>query len=610
MLNDHSLLNLNNFSRLEQDSATLSLNGNSQVVLNSNSVWETRNRAIIIGHTLGYYINEQPPNRDLDMRYPLEVMSADATSLVLGDRISAFNSQLLFDTVEIIYRGTTCWDGIYFYDCRAPSIIRGEVTGIRAIYIHNSIVSIEYLWFIENGFIYADGRSSLSIENSIIEENYNGITAENSILQIQDTEITGNFGDFGVKIAYADALETTIKNTVISGNEGNGLQVDHGYVKVTDSMIAENSQWGVYNLSGNPITIEGETIIMDNGFSQIVSTQAGFPEFAQDPRNLSRPEVKKDAYTPGDLDQLLLHILPPYEDFIYAHNIEIDTLITTRFEPGLDSFSFERSLWSAAQILYNESIEYMLDGDYAPAYVGLREVIGLYPTEYQAKKALKMLPFIHKMLYSNSAYLYDFLGEIESEYLSTSLKEATALLDIYNRNYSSAISLYQDILSDPPNDLTKLLAELNLGYAYYQLVMSGSRYMPPELYEYPQTFAELQAFQKDIHNQILKLGQADDEVVIIPEITEFSLNSNYPNPFNPETTISFGLPFTTDVNLSIYNIKGQKVTTLINDKRPAGEHKITWNGTDDAGQSVSSGIYFYRLNTDRFTKTNKMVLLK
>ncbi len=85
----------------------------------------------------------------------------------------------------------------------------------------------------------------------------------------------------------------------------------------------------------------------------------------------------------------------------------------------------------------------------------------------------------------------------------------------------------------------------------------------------------------------------------------FSLVQNYPNPFNPTTEISFSLPSAADVKLEIYNIMGQRVTTLVNERLEAGEHIVQWDGSEAA-----SGVYFYRLQTDDFVGTKKMILLK
>jgi hypothetical protein len=90
-----------------------------------------------------------------------------------------------------------------------------------------------------------------------------------------------------------------------------------------------------------------------------------------------------------------------------------------------------------------------------------------------------------------------------------------------------------------------------------------------------------------------------------------SLAQNYPNPFNPTTTIAFTVKDQAQVNLKIYNVAGQLVKTLVNDVRTPGiTHVVSWDGRNNTGQSVSSGVYFYKLVTKDFTQTKKMVLLK
>lgn len=90
----------------------------------------------------------------------------------------------------------------------------------------------------------------------------------------------------------------------------------------------------------------------------------------------------------------------------------------------------------------------------------------------------------------------------------------------------------------------------------------------------------------------------------------FALHQNYPNPFNPETKISFSIPKDSKVELSIYNIKGQKVKTLAESDFEKGIHQVIWDGKDNAGKSVSTGIYFYKMETDSFSAVKKAILLK
>jgi len=88
------------------------------------------------------------------------------------------------------------------------------------------------------------------------------------------------------------------------------------------------------------------------------------------------------------------------------------------------------------------------------------------------------------------------------------------------------------------------------------------------------------------------------------------LKGNYPNPFNPTTTISFSLPNEQEIELTIFNIKGQKVKTLYSGIADEGEHSITWSGKDVNNKSVSSGLYFYKLKTNNNTLTRKMIMMK
>jgi hypothetical protein len=91
---------------------------------------------------------------------------------------------------------------------------------------------------------------------------------------------------------------------------------------------------------------------------------------------------------------------------------------------------------------------------------------------------------------------------------------------------------------------------------------------------------------------------------------QFSLSQNAPNPFNPTTTIRYELPQTTQVVLKVYNLLGQEVRLLVNERQEAGFHTVLWDGRNIAGRSVSSGVYFYRLEAGEFTRSKKMMLLK
>ena len=98
-------------------------------------------------------------------------------------------------------------------------------------------------------------------------------------------------------------------------------------------------------------------------------------------------------------------------------------------------------------------------------------------------------------------------------------------------------------------------------------------------------------------------ARIDKDVSNFPE--EYLLSQNYPNPFNPTTTITYNLPAAGRVDLSVYDVLGQKVTTLVSQKQSAGTYSAKW----DAAR-LASGIYFYKLQSNGFVQTKKMFLLR
>ncbi|UCD94486.1 MAG: T9SS type A sorting domain-containing protein [Candidatus Zixiibacteriota bacterium] len=92
--------------------------------------------------------------------------------------------------------------------------------------------------------------------------------------------------------------------------------------------------------------------------------------------------------------------------------------------------------------------------------------------------------------------------------------------------------------------------------------------------------------------------------------SEFTLYPNRPNPFNPATGIAYDVPVATHVRIEVFNVLGQRVTTLVDEYKAPGRYETVWNGTDESGSRVSSGIYLYSMQADKFTQTKKMLLMK
>jgi len=123
------------------------------------------------------------------------------------------------------------------------------------------------------------------------------------------------------------------------------------------------------------------------------------------------------------------------------------------------------------------------------------------------------------------------------------------------------------------------------------------------------SFRIAQATVRDERGQLVQPQQlAQIEARWEPQV--FALQPNYPNPFNPSTTISYQLPARTAVQLDIYDVLGQKVRTLVAGEQAAGHYKVAWDSRNERGLSVAAGVYFYRLEAGEFSHTRKLLLLK
>jgi hypothetical protein len=182
--------------------------------------------------------------------------------------------------------------------------------------------------------------------------------------------------------------------------------------------------------------------------------------------------------------------------------------------------------------------------------------------------------------------------------------------------FESQGEVYNITSSHQINGMQKFEGQVDDSYKLGLLDMNGQAYIPAGnndvitiTYEGSGSLDLVNAVLSDSEGHTIpatiinRLGSS-----IVPET--FTLDQNRPNPFNPETEISYSLPEGCDVKLDIYNITGQKVTTIVDQYQDAGTHSVIWNGHDESGNQVASGIYFYRLTTNAYTEAKKMILMK
>ncbi len=160
-------------------------------------------------------------------------------------------------------------------------------------------------------------------------------------------------------------------------------------------------------------------------------------------------------------------------------------------------------------------------------------------------------------------------------------------------------------------EFTQPIANRLTDEKWRQMLIGGK---PPEMPEWVSSFMDVNQLQPEydqyspdnlFEKEFTKVENTKSSV--LPKT--INLGQNYPNPFNPETAIRFELPRRSFLTIQVYNMLGQKIRTLIVEQRPAGIHIIKWDGKDDLGKNVSSGVYLYSLETENFRQVKKMVLL-
>ena len=200
---------------------------------------------------------------------------------------------------------------------------------------------------------------------------------------------------------------------------------------------------------------------------------------------------------------------------------------------------------------------------------------------------------------------------VENPSLSAILKDYLLKLHLLDKDFQSAVDLLQPRISDPVSEVDSLRAVLDLEIVLQLAAAEGSK--RPVVTEYAQyQYPNFQVFEV-MHDQNWEkyrqaLQKNNPEMANIPAVPLIS--NNYPNPFNPSTTIAFSIPEDGLVKIDIYNIKGQKIKQLCDAEMQRGHHKVIWNGKDKNERSVSSGVYFVRLQANGQTAARKIMLMK
>lgn len=484
---------------------------------------------------------------------------------------------------------------------------------------------------------------SLTLKNNTISGLGGGLELNSCRdYSITNCNISNNTGN-GVSIYETNGMyRYLISDCSISNNDGAGIRLYNSIANVTSCSITENDYQGISAFRVSNLTIQKDPntaayyrdcYIANNGMQE-VSFVNSTNLFADRAKNM----IVDNSFALGTFDQYLVYcpnmeanrwlrlnfwgyrdnhsvaIMPPenrfYPECTEPMFNEVGYYLSPVWDPGIPRIVDPDN----DEIVFQTAIDAALDENASLAITLFKQLISEYPESKFCSASAKHLFALEddkqalKDYYQTEPNLH-YNGEIDKiiDYLTTHC-------NIKLGNYQEAIAWFEDVISNSESEIDSLMAVIDLGYVY--MLMEGDdkasvtcRY--PQLK--PKTMSEYETNRESILVSLFgavenQAGYTDSEYTqqaILPV-----LRSNFPNPFNPSTTISFLLPKDASCTLEVYNIRGQKVKTLINETRFAGNHSVVWTGLDDNGKPVSSGLYFYRLTTPNSIQTKKMLLLK
>ncbi len=456
--------------------------------------------------------------------------------------------------------------------------------------------------FHENVQLLVRDRHNLSIDDCDFIDNYFGINVYNSPATIVNSTITGN--GIGLNMNYACTEESVIENCDINNNDGNGLRFRDRDIRFLQNNVQNNLYHGIVAYSGGAFALFEDNDVSNNGWSEYGGYEESYT-WANNNNTIA------DAGYVHNVDKYILKLFGGWvqgDDQVDVSGNDIYHGDIERFFPTIDAFYFG-GIVSDEKMMFDSASEDMNAGDYATARSTFEQLIIDYPESVEAAASLQKIYFIENYTNQNYDALLLYIESIPAEEGSTMHRVKRDLITktyMQKEEYDTAINLLETVIADPADEIELIDALTDEAYCYVKLVVEGSRALPEICTFKPQNFNEFQQIVSELENRLYETEDPIEEDIIPVNVTL----SNYPNPFNPTTTISFSLPEDGNVELSIYNVKGQKVKTLTNEFLVKGLHSIEWNGKDNNNKSVSSGIYFYKISAGKSTSMKKMLLLK
>lgn len=278
-----------------------------------------------------------------------------------------------------------------------------------------------------------------------------------------------------------------------------------------------------------------------------------------------------------------------------------------RFYPDYDAFRFDPFFPSSLTDIIVAGMNQFYQGLFDESIQSMKQAVEVYPDSLLTKLAIDYLYLATRASSEDYSNLRAYLDlKIPTETFATYVKKEEIKTKCYikEEDYLTAISRLQLVLDNPETVADSLFALIDQAYCYMNLANAGDKSLPNISIKTPD-FASYLEFLAGLSSATALVSQNNQPT---PQVLK--IESNCPNPFNPKTTIRFSVPSDGRVIVTIYNIKGQRVKQILNEQVVAGRHAVMWNGTDSSGRTVSSGLYFARIEQGNKHRIHKMMLMK
>ncbi len=566
-----------------------------------------------------------PIDKMLHLNPNVTLSFAPSTSLVVNGTLNA-------NQVTFTRSGTSgSWNGIVFNQGSSGTIQNCNIsyasTGIICNYSLPNIINNNIEYNSTGIALYNLGSSSVELTGNTIQNNgYQGIYLSYSSPRIYSNTILNN-GSYGISCYNSSPY---LYNNLIKNHTSSGLQCNY----YSSAYLVPWNSYGYYWGSGN-------NVIKNNSGRGINAAYWSNLYLGNYPYGGNNSIYSNNSYEVAAFYNSTILAqknwwgsYPPNDNEFYSYQsplIDRSSALSSDPNSGMQKIleSEENSVMlsktSASDTELETAYKYQIEGKFNEAIASYNEYINKNPLDPKAAYALVRLNECYRLLQKSgfADYLNNAVNTLkENKELLLVVLELESQYLVSEGRFEEAISKIESIRKEiNMNEYVDKYSIFNTGYIYLKYL--------GDIEKAKEFFAELtKKYPEDELTLESKYFFAEYEGITLPEIIErpkvvientpqtFDLLGNYPNPFNPSTTISYTLPYQSSVEIIIYDLIGREIKSFNVSSQSAGYNEFVWDGRNNSGITVTSGVYFYKISIKSlednatFVKTSKLIMMK